>query len=149
MIINLWEDQQRIFKKIVEEMRKGNKRILVRAETGAGKTVIAAYMIQRANSNGKRCAFDVPRKTLMHQTALTFRDFGIQYSYVASGKFFDETSTNWICSTQTWHKRLDQIDPDIIIIDEAHYGAKQRDAIIDYYTQKGKYIIGLLEMAYR
>jgi DNA repair protein RadD len=143
MIISLYDDQMELFDKILAAMRQGFKRILVRAETGSGKTVVGSYMMQRANAKGFRCAFDVPRKELLHQTAKTFRSFNIDYSYVAAGQFFDENSTNWICSTGTWHNRLDKFQADVVIIDETHYGATQRDKIIKYYTDLGKYVIGL------
>lgn len=142
-MINLYPDQERLVNEARHQLSLGVKNILVQAATGFGKSVIAAYMVQRANAKGNRCAFIVPRKQLLEQMAKNFRNFDLSYSYVAAGEFFDPATMNYICSMQTLVRRLDDISPDIIFVDETHYGEGQLNKIIEYFKARGCIIIGL------
>jgi len=141
-LITLYEDQEKIVSDVRASMRK-YKRILIRAETGSGKSVVASYMIQSAISKGHSCAFVVPRKELLRQMSETFREFAINHSFVAAGKPFNPYSKAHICTVGTLVNRLDIINPTIIFIDESHYGSGQLDKIIQYYTAKGVWVVGL------
>ena len=50
---------------------------LVQAPTGAGKSIIASYIMQGLNKNGMRALFTVPRTALINQTVKHFENFGI------------------------------------------------------------------------
>lgn len=140
----LFDDQADLYEDARNAIRQGHKRILVRAETGSGKTWISTHLIHNANARGNVCAFVVPRKELLHQTAFTFQAFGItNYSYIAAGKYYSPNSQNYLCTMQTLCNRLDHMQPNIVIIDEAHFGAAQMDKIIQHYSDAGAYVIGL------
>jgi superfamily II DNA or RNA helicase len=142
-MINLYQDQQRVVDAARNKISQGHKNILIQACTGAGKSVMASYMIKSANQRGNRCAFVVPRTDLLEQMAKTFQNFELPYSYVASGEFYDPDSMNHICSMQTLVRRLDTIKPRIIFIDETHYGKGQLDKIIEFFKAHGAMVIGL------
>lgn len=142
-MISLFPDQLELVNKARAELAKGHKRILVQAETGFGKTIVGSYLIKSANAKGNKCAFQVPRKDLLRQTKETWKKFDIPHSQVAAGHFYAPDSTNHLCSMMTFVKRLDQIDPDIIFLDECHFGATTMDNIINYWSDRGKIIIGL------
>lgn len=141
-MITLYEDQSDIVTRVRSSMRT-NRRILIQAETGSGKSVVASYMIQSALSKGHACAFVVPRKELLRQMSETFGEFKINHSFVAAGKPFNPYSKAHICTVGTLVNRLDGINPKIIFIDESHHGNSQLDTIIRYYSERGAWIVGL------
>lgn len=142
-MINLYDDQMQLVNRARKKLGQGVKSLLIQAETGSGKTVMSAYMIKQANQKGNRCAFVVPRKELLRQTKKTWKKFDIPHSQVAAGNFFAPDSMNHLCTMQTLVKRLDKIDPQIIFIDETHFGAGQLDTIINHFKSLNKFVIGL------
>src|SRR4249919_3559500 len=105
----------------------GERRMVVQAPTGAGKTRIACEFIRDALDEGKRIIFTVPKLDLINQTLDAFRDNGIDMSKVGVMQAMHEM-TNWdmplqLCSVQTLNRR--SIPPaDIVFIDEAHIWSK-------------------------
>lgn len=142
-MISLFNDQDRVIRKAKQKIADGCKSLLIQAATGSGKSVMASYMVHSANKKGNGCAFLVPRKELLFQMSSTFREFDLDYSYVASGEFYSPDSINHVCSMQTLVNRLDCIRPRILFVDETHYGENQLDKIIKYYKGIGSLIIGL------
>ena len=55
---------------------EAGKSVLVAAPTGAGKTLIAEYTIDKALRSGRRLVYTAPIKTLSNQK---FRDFSVAY----------------------------------------------------------------------
>jgi superfamily II DNA or RNA helicase len=104
---------------------------------------MAAAMISGARTKKKRALFVVPRKELIRQMAETFRQFGINYSYIAAGQPFNPHAYTHICSTMTLVKRLTFVNPDVVFIDETHYGSTALDKIINHYRSQGAWIVGL------
>lgn len=143
-MIKLFDDQAEQVDGVRSSMGRGNKRVLMQACTGAGKTVMAAYILRGAVSKGSSTWFVAPRKELMRQTALTYDKFGLEYSFIAAGLRYDKRAQNQICSMQTLPRRLDRLTaPDLAIIDETHYGGAVLDALIDWLGKRGTWIIGL------
>lgn len=142
-MINLYQDQQEIVNSTRQAVAAGHKAVLLQSTTGSGKSVMASSLIQSANAKGNSAAFLVPRRDLLQQMANTFRDFDIDYSYVAAGEFYDKYSQNHLCSMQTLVNRLGDINPNILFVDETHYGEGQLTKIIEYFKQRGVIVIGL------
>jgi len=142
-MINLYDDQAALIGRAKKKIAGGCKNLLIQAATGSGKSMMATSMIHGANNKGNRCAFLVPRRELLHQMAATFRRFSLEYSYVASGEFFSPDSINHICSMQTLVRRLDDINPRILFVDETHYGEGQLNKIIEHFKALGVLVIGL------
>lgn len=98
---------------------------LITVATGAGKTVVAANIAKRAADLGSSTLFVVHRRELVKQTVATLRkavgdDFPM--GIIAAG--FNELP--WarlqVASVQTLIRRdLSQLNPDLIIFDEAHH----------------------------
>src|SRR5690348_5764665 len=116
---------------------RAHKSILLQAPTGAGKTVLSAYMTGSAVSKGKRVWFVVHRRELVNQSARTFNFVGIQHGIIAAG--YDP---NWrrpvqIAGIQTLARRLQRLQPpDIIIWDESHHvAAKSWETIFRFYPE--------------
>lgn len=102
-------------------LARGKRRPMLMAPTGAGKTVLAAAVIDLARSKGKRVIFTVPAIELIDQTAREFWKEGIRDVGViqADHPMTDPSKPVQIASVQTLQRRkIPQAD--LVIIDEAH-----------------------------
>ena len=95
---------------------------LIMAPTGAGKTILAAAVVDGAMRKGKRVCFTVPAISLIDQTVEAFGREGITEIGVIQA---DHPLTDWsqpvqIASVQTLSRRVRKPDVDVVVIDEAH-----------------------------
>jgi DNA repair protein RadD len=99
----------------------GHKRPMLQAPTGFGKTLTAAWIIQRLLERGKRVAFVVPRLDLVAQALADFEREGISDVGVMQGlhERTDGRCSVQICSAQTLARRK-KPEVDFVFIDEAH-----------------------------
>ena len=110
--------------------------------TGAGKTRIAAEIINRALSKGNKAIFVVPRISLIEQTVASFEAEGIKHIGVIQGQNY---RTDWhasvqIASAQTLARRSDMPDGSLCIIDECHMNFKN---ILSWMEADDKIFVGL------
>lgn len=127
-----------------EALRSGSKRPMLMAPTGAGKTVIAAEIIQGALAKGRRVTFTVPTIGLVDQTARDFfgvgiRDVGIMQ---ADHHMTDPTQPVQIASIQTLRRRRTP-KTDLWLVDEAHRLDKGMTEIMGAEEWAGVPFIGL------
>lgn len=103
-------------------LRQGQKRILIFAPTGAGKTVIITKIITDAVMRGKKILFVVHREILISQTAKKFISVGIECGFIKAGWRENANAPAQIASVQTLAKREEwkQLKFDIIVFDECH-----------------------------
>jgi superfamily II DNA or RNA helicase len=104
-----------------EALVEGLRRVMVKAPTGFGKTVLAVDLINRALAKKKRIVFVVPAISLVDQTIAALQLNGV--SDVGVIQAMHELS-NWdmpvqVCSVQTLMRRTIP-QADLVIIDEAH-----------------------------
>ncbi len=66
-------------------IRRGEKRILLFAPTGGGKTLLASKITSDAVSRSKRVLFVVHREILVNQTANKFKAFGLRCGFIKAG----------------------------------------------------------------
>ncbi|MDD4096611.1 MAG: DEAD/DEAH box helicase [Oscillospiraceae bacterium] len=93
-------------------MLSGNRRPLVVAPCGSGKTVIFCDLAGRTQAKGKRIVVLVHRIELMAQTLGTFTQLGVSMDTIEVHMAF------------SYSKHLDRhLKPDLIITDEAHFSA--------------------------
>ena len=122
----------------------GYKRPVVQAPTGAGKTVIAAAIIEMAREKGKKVIFAVPALTLIDQTVERFRQNGITEVGVIQGQheMTDYTQPIQVCSVQTLARRnIPKVD--LVIIDECHLMFKIYDTWMNLPQWKSVPFVGL------
>lgn len=118
--------------------------VLAFSPTGSGKTNLAAMLIQALVAAGKRVIFCVHRVDLLRQTAGTFDQFGIPYSYIAAGYHHNVYRKVNIASIPTLQNRLGKYPADYVFVDEAHLSASGGWAkTINFYKEQGAKIIGL------
>lgn len=129
----------------VRRMLVRYRAILLQAPTGAGKTVMAAYIILAAIKKGSSCWFVVHRVELLAGSANTFTKYGMDLGFIAADLPMDTRKPLMICSIDTLKNRLAVLTPPkIAIIDEAHHaGAAGWAMVIEWMKRGGTYIIAL------
>lgn len=121
------------------------RRILLQAPTGAGKTVLASYMIGQTASRGQSAWFICHRAELVEGTSNTFRKFGIDHGLIAAGAPLNLRELVQVCSIDTLKGRLAKLKPPkLAVIDEAHHSAAAGWAlVVNWLTENGAMVIGL------
>ena len=129
---------------IYEAVKAGHRRIMIQAPTGFGKTVLAAHLMHRSASKGKRPIFIAPAIALVEQTLASFEAQGIRDIGIIQAQHH---RTDWraqvqIASRDTLVRRtLPEVD--FAIVDEAHDGRDAMNAILNGEEWKDKIVIGL------
>lgn len=121
MISELRPYQLETLDAIRDSVRTGVRRLVVQAPTGAGKTKLAAAIVDRGLAKGSRTAFVVPAIALVDQTVENFYDEGIRNVGVIQA---NHLMTDWskpvqVCSIQTIQNRGFP-EAQIVIFDEIH-----------------------------
>jgi len=104
-------------------INRGAKSILICLPTGAGKTILTAFMLAGAQKTGNRYWFTVPKIELLRQSIDAFNAVGVEHGVIAakdSGFKSDDSKLVQIASIQTLirnHKKFEP--PKLIVFDEA------------------------------
>lgn len=135
-MIQLRDEQADMMDKARASMRT-NRRVLLQAAPGFGKTVLASYMGQQNANRGKQVFFICHRAELLLQTSLTFRKFGIPHGFIAAGFPMNLRAPVQLCSIDTLKNRLMTLPhPHLVIWDEAHHIAADGWAkVMEHYGQ--------------
>lgn len=112
-----------------ENIRKGNRRQILCAPTGAGKTIIALGLMQAAQRVGSRSAFVTDRSALIDQTSNSMDEYGIDHGVMQAARWrCRPNSLVQLLSAQTLGRRLGRggyvdhhlRDLRFVLIDECH-----------------------------
>jgi len=117
----LHSHQERAIAMLRQSLGSGNRRPMLMAPTGAGKTVIGSAIVEGALAKGKRVLFTVPFLSLVDQTVAAFNAQGISAIGIMQGNHpgTDGSQPVQVASVQTLMRRkLPQAD--IVLVDEAH-----------------------------
>lgn len=141
-MIQLRPYQQSIVNEAKLLMQRGNRKLLICAPTGSGKTALTSHMLGSAASKGLASFFIVHRRELVRQSITAFSKSNISYGVCAAG-FIPSPEATQICSIQTLRHRYTRLKrPSMIVWDEAHHiSAGTWDYIYKLYPQA--YHIGL------
>jgi len=118
---NLRPHQTRALSSLRQSIGMGHRRPMVQAPTGAGKTVLAAAIVDGARRKQKKVLFVVPALSLIDQTVEAFYSEGLTEVGVmqAAHHLTDWTQPIQVASVQTLARR--PMPPaDLAIVDEAH-----------------------------
>jgi DNA repair protein RadD len=124
---------------------RSHKSILLQAPTGAGKTVLASFMINQTQARGESAWFMCHRAELVDGTSKTFTKFGIRHGFIAAGQPSNLSALVQICSIDTLKGRLAVLKaPRLAVIDECHHSAAAGWAlVVEWLRAAGTLIIGL------
>src|SRR5688572_9143004 len=113
--------QTRAIDLLRQSLAGGHRRPLLQLPTGAGKTVIAAAIVESALAKGNRVLMTVPLLSLVDQTVERFAENGIHAVGVMQGMHpaTDCTQPVQVASAQTLRRRAIP-EADLVIVDEAH-----------------------------
>jgi len=122
-----------------------HRSILLQAPTGAGKTVLASFMIGQTAARSESAWFLCHRAELVDGTSKTFSKFGIPHGVICAGYPGDLRQPVQVCSIDTLKGRLAMLKPPkLAVIDECHHaGAAGWTRIIEWLREAGSYIVGL------
>jgi superfamily II DNA or RNA helicase len=153
--IELRDYQQRAVDGLRASFGMGKRSPLLQAPTGAGKTVMAAFIASGAVAKGNRVLFLAPFLDLLEQTKATFDAFGIPATIWHRDHPLDQEAPVVIATPQTLERRIEARDRakergypywdfiptyDLAVYDEAH---AMRATIAKIMQVDGKKWIGL------
>jgi len=114
-------------------LTKIGRHIIMVAPCGAGKTEIAAKIIQNVLSSGKKVIFMVDRIVLAEQASARFDKYEIPHGILqGQNERYDPEKPCQIVSAQTLIRRKIPDDIDVIIVDEAHVRSAAVDKLKAY-----------------
>ena len=125
--MKLRQYQKDVLNDLVKVERQGNRRIILQAATGSGKTVMAAALVKAFVEKGRKVLFLAHRRELIIQTSDKLNDFEVRHGVImANHKKENSFATVQVASIDTLKARaitknkMDLPIADLIIIDEAH-----------------------------
>lgn len=113
-------------KKAIEHVDAGHS-VLVSAPTGAGKTIIAEYVIRRCMEKGEKVIYTAPIKALSNQKYREFQDVAGSRAGILTGDItLDSNAPVLIMTTEIFRNKILEGKEDLsdyrwIIFDEIHY----------------------------
>lgn len=138
--------QSRTIDEVRGEISRGRKSIVIVAPTGAGKTVMAADIIQGAERKGTRTLFLAHRKELIDQCHSKLQAFGVGAGVIMGADARrDDFLKSQIASVQTLRNRMDRLpSAGLVVVDECHHATAQTYVdLIAAYRAQGAIILGL------
>lgn len=119
---NLRDYQKKAISEVYQLIKNNNRRILIFAPTGGGKTIISSKIVYDAANRGKRILFVVHRDVLIEQTYQKFAKANLECGFYKAGRKENSNALVQIASVQTLSNRQDwkHINFDLIIFDECH-----------------------------
>jgi superfamily II DNA or RNA helicase len=84
-MITLRPDQQKLLDAASGQLRAGQRRVLIQAPTGFGKTVLTSSMMRSAATRGFRSIFLVHRRELLGQASRAFAANDVPHGIIAAG----------------------------------------------------------------
>lgn len=116
--------QEALIERARAQFRAGNRRVLMVAPCGAGKTVLAAYMCGEHVARGGNVLFLAHRSELLRQAAQTFERTGAAQITADRGAVIELGDSITVMSVQTAARRIARLSaPTMIIADECHHAA--------------------------
>jgi superfamily II DNA or RNA helicase len=142
--------QEKAIAMLRESIKAGHKRIIVQAPCAFGKTEVASHIMAGALRKDNRVIFTCPRKSLVDQTYNKLFERGIYDLGViqAQNEHTRYDAMAQVASVQTLVRRT-VIDPELFIIDEAHFRFKKLEERMTSEAWKDKLVIGLTATPWR
>lgn len=103
-----------------------HRSVLLSAPTGAGKTLVAEYAIEKALERGKRAIYTAPIKALSSQKFRDFQELGIDVGIMTGDVTLHPHARVLVMTTEIFRNTIfenpgDLADVDTVVFDEIHY----------------------------
>ena len=130
--------QRACLDELLRRFARGERKQIVCAPTGSGKTVLAAHMLASAYQRRKRALFVCDRLALVDQTSAALRAYGIRHGIVQGMR--SSGARIRVVSAQTMEQRRWPENIDLLIVDEAHTIRKNT---VEYIGRTRASVVGL------
>ena len=112
------------------------RRVIAVASTGAGKTVVFAYIAASAAKKGRRIVIVAHREEIVFQISNALDRLGVRNGMIKPGRTMTDDKVQ-VGMIQTLARRIDRIqEPDLIVIDECHHSpAGQWKIVTDRWSR--------------
>jgi DNA repair protein RadD len=107
--------------RIDRAFERGYRRVLYQAPTGSGKTVLFTAMVHDAIRYGERTVIVGHRDEIVQQVSRALDTLGVRHGVIAAGYDEHRSRAVQVASAMTLVRRLDRLDADWLILDEAHH----------------------------
>lgn len=102
-----------------------HRSVILQSPTGAGKSVIAAYMIHTSQARGLSSWLICHRRELLDQLSETLAAADVAHGAIASGRSMTKEPVQ-VASIQTLVRRLHLLPPpDVLVVDECHHATAE------------------------
>lgn len=152
-MIHLRPYQNEIIAALRETIAQGNKRAVMCAPTGAGKTIMFTYMVSQHIARGGRALIFTHRRELLTQAGGTFAKFGLSPELIQAGRKADLNKSLHVGMIETVARRLRGKEMrdflasrTLIIADEAHIEVFEK---VFPYLSDNAIVIGATATPYR
>jgi superfamily II DNA or RNA helicase len=136
--------QLEVIEKVAQAIAAGERKLLIVAPTGSGKTVMAAEHIARARARSQRVLFLAHRREIIDQTSQRLTEHGMPlgaHGIILAGRDRDlrPQAGIQVASIDTLHHRhrrgaIELPPADVVIFDEAHrVRGRTREALMRNY----------------
>lgn len=126
-IMQLRQYQEDAVNELRKQISEGNRKLVLCAPTGAGKTVIFSYIVNSAIKKGKRVMIVTDRTELLTQAGGALNSYGIKPERIEAGAKPSMKAQCYTAMVETLSRRISKIEYlnlieslDLIIFDEAH-----------------------------
>lgn len=124
-MINLYDYQNKYILALRNSIKKGNKRIVLCASTGAGKTIMFSFMVSEHIKRGGKAIIFTHRAELLTQANGTFEKLGVKSDVITAKSNPDLSNSVHVAMVETFNKRKDVYEDflkckTLIIFDESH-----------------------------
>lgn len=120
--MKLLPDQQEVFDELRLRYKEGHRSVLLRADTGWGKSYATSFILKQICNNRKKAWFTVATDILFEQTEIAFKQAGIKYNTIQAGKPIKQEHNITLCMIQTLKHRLPLLTPpDFVVFDECSH----------------------------
>lgn len=136
--------QEKIISKLRKSITENNKKIILCAPTGSGKTIMFTFMVKNHLDRGGKILIFTHRKELLKQSGGAFNKFGIEPTYIEAGKYPSLNDNLHVSMIETFCRRIDKYadflkSRTMIIFDEAHL---ENFTKLFSYIDKNTFVIG-------
>ena len=150
-MINLYDYQNDYVSEMRKSFKKGNKRIVMCAPTGGGKTVLFSYLVSEHLKSGGNAIVFSHRSELLTQAGGTFEKFGLNAEYIEAKSKPNMNARLHVAMVETFSRRMSDYElflaqKTLVIFDEAHL---QNFTKIMDFIPKCAVVIGATATPYR